>query len=302
MSAQGVSDVTEQLFFEHLLAERQCSVLTLRNYRAALLLFRQFCGKGFVSWHEVTGDQVADWLQEMMKQRLARATMRLRLAAMRSLFRFLVKRAGLHQSPMARVSMPKLERALPVVLTVAQMEELLELPWQLRGEKPKIPWLAARDAAILELFYSCGLRMSELRGLDWRDVDFLGESVRVWGKGRKERLMPMGRPAIVALVRYRDEAELRDGPVFISSRRRRITQQAVDLLLRKYVRQSSLSFDISPHKLRHSFATHLLDAGADLRSVQELLGHASLSTTQIYTHVTRERMSEAYFQSHPRAT
>jgi integrase/recombinase XerC len=274
----------------------------LRNYRAALAQFRHFCGAGFISWHEVTGEQVADWLQEMMKQGLAHATMRLRLGALRSLYRYLVKRAGLRQNPMGRVSMPKLERSLPVVLSVTQMEELLALPWQLRGEKPKIAWLAARDAAMLELFYSCGLRMSELRSLDWRDVDLLGENVRVWGKGRKERLIPMGRPAVAALIRYRDEAALRDGPVFISSRRRRITQQAVDLLLRKYVRQSSLPFEISPHKLRHSFATHLLDAGADLRSVQELLGHASLSTTQIYTHVTRERMSEAYFQAHPRAT
>ena len=151
------------------------------------------------------------------------------------------------------------------------------------------------------MFYSCGLRISELIGLDVGDLDLIGGSVRVRGKGAKERVVPVGGPALEAVQRYRREAAVVSGPLFLSKLRRRITQQAVDLLLRKHLRQSGIPFGVSPHKLRHSFATHLLDAGADLRSVQALLGHASLSTTQIYTHVTRERLRQAYDDAHPRA-
>jgi site-specific recombinase XerD len=199
------------------------------------------------------------------------------------------------------VQLPKPERGLPVVLTVSQVDELLGLPLQERLEKKGPPWLPFRDAAILELFYSSGLRISELIGLDVGDVDFIGETLRVRGKGAKERVVPVGGAAMRAMQRYRQEAVVTSGPLFLSKLRRRITQQAVDLLLRKYLKLSLIPFGVSPHKLRHSFATHLLDAGADLRSVQSLLGHASLSTTQIYTHVTRERLKEAYDGAHPRA-
>lgn len=150
-------------------------------------------------------------------------------------------------------------------------------------------------------FYSCGLRISELLALDVRNVDFIGETVKVIGKGSKERVVPVGSPALNAIQRYRQEAAVTSGPLFLSKRRTRITQQAVDQLLRKYLKLSGIPFPISPHKLRHSFATHMLDAGADLRSVQALLGHASLSTTQIYTHVTKERLKRAYDAAHPRA-
>jgi site-specific recombinase XerD len=140
-----------------------------------------------------------------------------------------------------------------------------------------------------------------LLALEVRHVDFISESVKVTGKGSKERIVPIGGPALNAIQRYRQEAVVTSGPLFLSTRRTRITQQAVDQLLKKYLKRSSIPFAISPHKLRHSFATHLLDAGADLRSVQALLGHASLSTTQIYTHVTKERLKDAYDAAHPRA-
>jgi len=225
----------------------------------------------------------------------------LRFAALRSFYKFLVLRRGLARSPVAEVQLPKPERGLPVVLSVAQIDALLGLPLRLPPDKSSPAWLPLRDAAILELFYSCGLRIAELLALDVRDVDFLGDTVRVTGKGSKQRIVPVGGPALTAIQRYRQAAAISSGPLFLSKRLTRITQQAVDQLLKKYLRHSDIPFSISPHKLRHSFATHLLDAGADLRSVQALLGHASLSTTQIYTHVTKERLKQAYDAAHPRA-
>ena len=197
--------------------------------------------------------------------------------------------------------MPKLERSLPVVLSLKQMEALLETPLKVESSSKSPAWLKHRDVAILELFYSSGLRISELLNLDVKDVDFVDDIVKVTGKGRKQRIVPIGGMAIRAIQKYREEAAVTNGPLFRSTRGTRITQQAVDQMLKKYLKFSGIHFGVSPHKLRHSFATHLLDAGADLRSVQELLGHASLSTTQIYTHVTRERMKQVYDEAHPRA-
>lgn len=291
----------EEDFFRYLATERTASPLTVRNYRAALTDFRNHCGSAFSNWRETTTDDFRAWLFAMMKQNAARATIRLRFAAIRSFYQYLVHRRGFPKSPVATLQLPKAERKLPVVLNLTQMEELIGLPQKLQGEKPRIAWLASRDTAILELFYSCGLRISELRMLDVEHIDFLSESLRVVGKGSKERMIPIGGPALAAIQRYRQSAAITRGPLFLSSRRTRITQQAIDLLLKKYLQQSSIPFRISPHKLRHSFATHLLDAGADLRSVQSLLGHASLSTTQIYTHVTRERLRQSYDAAHPRA-
>ena len=298
---EGITDPLEEDFFRFLDTERTSSALTLRNYRAALLSYRSFRGEKFTNWRDASADDFRAWLFALMKQDLSRATIRLRFAAVRSFYKFLVHRRGLAKSPAADLQLPKAERKLPVVLNISQMEELLSLPNKMQGEKPKIAWLAARDTALLELFYSCGLRISELRMLDVRDIDFISESCRVMGKGSKERLIPIGGPALAALQRYRQAAAITNGPIFLSSRKTRITQQAIDLLLKKYLSASSIPFAISPHKLRHSFATHMLDAGADLRSVQSLLGHASLSTTQIYTHVTRERLRKAYDTAHPRA-
>ena len=225
----------------------------------------------------------------------------MRFAALRSFYKFLVHRRGLGKSPVAEVQLPKPEKKLPVVLTVAQIDELLSIPLTIEAAKNSPPWLPLRDTAILELFYSCGLRISELRSLDLKDIDFLSENLRVVGKGSKERMIPVGGPALSAIQRYQREAAVTNGALFISKRRTRITQQAIDQLLKKYLKLSSIPFEISPHKLRHSFATHMLDAGADLRSVQSLLGHSSLSTTQIYTHVTKERLRSAYDDAHPRA-
>lgn len=297
----GMADGDEGFFLEFQATEKSASPRTLVNYRDALEVYRVWRGDRFSGWREETADDFRDYLFDLMKRGLKRSTIRLRFAALRSFYKYLVLRRGLGRSPVAEVQLPKPERGLPVVLTIAQVDELLGLPLKEREAKKGPVWLPLRDAAILELFYSSGLRISELIGLDVGDVDFVGETLRVKGKGAKERVVPVGGPAIRAMQRYRQEAVVTSGPLFLSKLRRRITQQAVDLLLRKYLKLSSIPFGVSPHKLRHSFATHLLDAGADLRSVQSLLGHASLSTTQIYTHVTRERLKEAYDGAHPRA-
>jgi site-specific recombinase XerD len=296
-----MTDTDETAFFAFMGTERSASPRTLANYQDALAAYRTWRGEGFTGWREAAADEFRDYLFALMKRGFKRATIRLRFAALRSFYKFLVLRGGLARSPVAEVQLPKPERGLPVVLSIAQIDELLGIPLRLAVDKKGPPWLAVRDAAILELFYSCGLRISELLALDVQDVDFIGDTLRVMGKGSKQRIVPVGGPAISAIQRYRQAAVITSGPLFLSKLGTRITQQAVDQLLKKYLKHSSIPFAISPHKLRHSFATHLLDAGADLRSVQTLLGHASLSTTQIYTHVTKERLKKAYDDAHPRA-
>lgn len=296
-----MTEPLEQSFLSFLATERSASPRTLRNYADALAAFREWRGGAFAGWRECRPDEFRGWLFELGKRGLARGTIRLRFAALRSFYKFLVLRRGLGVSPLAGVQLPKPQRPLPVVLTRAQAEELLGLPLRLPRSRQAPEWMPLRDAAVLELFYSSGLRIAELVGLEVADLDLLGESVRVRGKGAKERIVPVGGPALAAIARYTREAAVRSGPLFLSKCRTRITVTAVDQLLHRYLARSSIPFRVSPHKLRHSFATHMLDNGADLRSVQSLLGHASLSTTQIYTHLSRERVRRAYDAAHPRA-
>ena len=296
-----MADTDEAAFLDFMTTERSASPRTIANYREALAAYRGWRAEQFTSWRDAEPDDFRDYLFALMKQGFKRATIRLRFAALRSFYRYLVLRSGMGRSPVAEVQLPKPERSLPVVLTITQVGNLLDIPLKLPLDKKSPPWLPWRDTAILELFYSCGLRISELLSLDVKDLDFIGDTVKVTGKGSKQRIVPIGGPAVNAIQRYRQEAAITNGPLFLSKRRTRITQQAVDQLLKKYLKHSGIPFAISPHKLRHSFATHLLDAGADLRSVQSLLGHASLSTTQIYTHVTKERLKQAYDDAHPRA-
>jgi integrase/recombinase XerC len=286
-------------FLDSIEFERNLSARTVANYRLSLLAFR--AQPNLPPWRECNAEHFRRYLFECMKAGQARATTRLHFAALRTFYRFLVERHGLEKNPLKEVQLPKPERKLPIVLTAAQMNELLAAPFKAPRQKQAPHWAAARDAAILELFYSSGLRLQELVNLDVASVDPYSESVRVLGKGRKERICPVGAPALAAIQRYRHEAGVQSGPLFISKVRKRLTARNVNAMLKKYVGQTSIPLVISPHKLRHSFATHLLDAGADLRSVQSLLGHSSLSTTQIYTHVTVERLKKAYNEAHPRA-
>jgi site-specific recombinase XerD len=236
-----------------------------------------------------------------MKHGQARSYIRLQFSAFRTFYRFLVERKNLRLDPVRQLQLPKAEKKLPLVLTQKQIDELLSAPLRAPKEKAAPTWMPLRDAAILELFYSSGLRLAELASLNVADLDIYTESVRILGKGRKERVCPVGLPALESVSRYRAAANVQTGPLFINKSRRRISTRSIWLILKRYLRHTSIPIAVSPHKLRHSFATHLLDGGADLRSVQALLGHASLSTTQIYTHVTVERLKKAYADAHPRA-
>ncbi|MFC5049012.1 tyrosine-type recombinase/integrase [Rubritalea spongiae] len=187
------------------------------------------------------------------------------------------------------------------MLNQSQVVELLEAPLKAELSKQAPEWLPLRDSAILELFYSTGLRLSELAELKVEDIDHAQGISRVMGKGSKERIVPIGNHALTAVQKYRLAASVNQGPLFINKSRRQISTTSIGTMLKKYLRMTSIPFNITPHKLRHSFATHLLDNGADLRSVQELLGHASLSTTQIYIHVSTKRMKDSYDKAHPRA-
>jgi len=295
-----VGDPLCEEFIECLRVERNASARTLDNYSHALNRFQQAQG-GSADWFALTADTFRLYLFGCMKAKWARATIRLHFAALRSFYKFLAQRKGLKVNPLAEVQLPKLEKKLPVTLSVKQVGDLLRLPFEVRQGKQAPEWVPARDAAIMELFYSSGIRLQELAGLNVSDFDFYNETVRVFGKGRKERVCPLGSTAVEAIHRYRNEAKVTEGALFISKLRKRISPRSIGSIIKKYLARSDIAINVSPHKFRHSFATHLLNNGADLRSVQSLLGHASLSTTQIYTHVTTERMKQVYQDAHPRA-
>jgi len=292
-------DPLAEEFLDHLGNGRNYSPQTLRSYRQALAGFRNF--RPALDWPAATADDFRGYLFELMKRGRSRATIRLSFAALRSFYNHLTERNTVPSNILKLVSLPKLEKKLPQFLTLPQVNTLMEKPAAREKSKQATPWMAARDAAILELFYSSGLRLAELAALDVKDVDPIGETVRVLGKGARERIVPVGGLALEALSRYRHEAKVQSGPLFLNKSRKRLGHRSIWLLLKNYLREAGLPATLSPHKLRHSFATHLLDNGADLRSVQSLLGHASLTTTQIYTHVTTERLKRAYDAAHPRA-
>ena len=294
-----MADRYHAAFLAYLEAERHCSAHTVNRYDLALRAFRAHGTPP--GWRQCTPDHFRVYLFHLMKEEKARATIRLHFAALRTFYKFLAERFAFRENPLKEVQLPKAERKLPVVLTAAQMEHLLATPRRVPPTRKAPAWLPYRDTAILELFYSSGLRISELAALNVTDVDAYNETVRVLGKGSKERLCPVGLKALEALEEYRLQAGVHSGPLFLSKLRRRLSVRNIATMLDKYVLLAELPRGITPHKLRHSFATHLLDHGADLRSVQSLLGHASLSTTQIYTHVSVERMKKVYDTAHPRA-
>jgi len=297
-SAFNSRDPLMEEFLRYLANERNASARTLKAYRDALTGFR---GQNKTPWRHCTGDNFRDYLFALMKHGQARSYVRLQFSALRTFYQFLTARKRFRRNTVQEVQLPKMEKKLPLVLTRQQVEELLTAPAREQKSRSAPSWMPLRDVAIMELFYSSGLRLSELAALDIADVDPYTESVRVFGKGRKERVCPVGLPALEAIQKYRAAANVHTGPLFINKARSRMSVRSIWLVLKRYVRHTSIPISVSPHKLRHSFATHMLDSGADLRSVQALLGHASLSTTQIYTHVTVERLKKAYADAHPRA-
>ena len=300
---ERLADALADGFLNYLRIERNASPLTLRNYAAEIEAYRAWHDgktKTQVDWAQVDAFQVRSYLVHLSERQYDRTTIHLKISALRSFFRWLVRSERMKQNPVVGLTLPKLQRKLPKFLTIQQIEALLNAP--LAEKKPESQLAVWRDKAILEVLYSGGLRIHELTGLNDDDLDILGEVARVRGKGKKERLTPLGAPAIEAVQKY---LELRRrtarGPLFVNRFGGRLTMRSVQRMLKKYLLAAGLDPSLTPHKLRHSFATHMLDAGADLRSVQELLGHASLSTTQIYTHITPERLKKVYDKAHPRA-
>jgi integrase/recombinase XerC len=293
-------------FLDHLAKERRYSAYTVRNYRQAFEDFyhwlRQIKPGGFDP-AALTSRDTRDFIIEAQR-RFKRRTLHNHVSGLRAFFRFWQQHGKVPRNPFSGVPLPKLEKALPKFLTETQMTALLGGPQKLLANETLAPLSAWRDRLVLELLYGGGLRVSELVALNYGTVDFNQGSARVLGKGRKERVCPLGAVAMAVLKKFRDDFAKRSGPadpVVVTDRHRRMPVRAVQLLVKKYLALADLPMDLSPHKLRHSYATHLLNSGADLRAVQELLGHANLTSTQIYTHTSVARLKEIYAKAHPRA-
>jgi len=249
----------------------------------------------------VTTDMVRTYMANLNDKQYSKSTSARKLATLRSFYKFLVKRNYLQSNPVTSVRTPKQDKKLPKFLEYDQVKRLLETP-------PTDNWLGARDRAIMETLYGTGVRVSELVALNIEDVDFLGEVLHVRGKGKKERIAPIGSSALQAIqhyMEYRNRRAQNNGNfdskvLFVNKHGKRLSTRSVRRKMDKYLKMAGLDPSISPHTLRHSFATHMLNNGADLRSVQELLGHQSLSTTQIYTHLTTKKLKDVYDQAHPR--
>ena len=305
--ASGVRNEDVAEFLLHLEKERDQSPNTVKAYTRDLAAFTDFCDRHYAgrwAWETVDRSGFRGFLGELQRRGLSKRSAARALSAVRSLYRYLQTHHDLKAGAARSVRVPKLDKRLPTYLDLPTTQTLFAWAEQ-RAEAGDFQ--ALRDLAMLELFYSTGMRLSELAGLSLGDVDLLSDQAKVRGKGRKERLVPVGSRAVSALRRYlrvREEVVSRRGSdrraVFVSIRGRRLPPRSIQRLMH-HLFDSVGGDQLRVHSLRHTFATHLLDAGADLRAVQELLGHASLSTTQIYTHTSVERLKQVYHKAHPRA-
>lgn len=282
-------------FLRYLEIEKNYSKHTLLNYKLDLEDFRKFIGE--TELEKIDYLALRKYLAVLKEENLSARTVGRRLSALRSFFRFLTREGYLRVNPILALSSPKLDKHLPEFMTEEEVSRVIEsvFPKHEKDER------ALRDRAILETFYSTGIRISELVGLDVENVDFIGGIAKVMGKGKKERLVPIGDMAISAIRRYLETRSRQTAALFLNKNFRRITDRGVRGIVGKYIRRAGIRQGVSAHTFRHSFATHLLNRGADLRTVQELLGHANLSTTQIYTHLTTEKIKSVYDKAHPRA-
>jgi integrase/recombinase XerC len=300
-------DLIEQ-FLEHLRYERNVSAHTLRNYSSDLEQFVQFLTAGekreAPEVSEIDHLTIREWMAALHTAQKSKRSIARKLAALRTFFQFLLREGVLEMNPAKLVSTPRLEKKLPKHLSIEDAIRFIESP------DPETD-LGKRDRAMLELMYATGVRVAELTTLNLADVDFRNQLIRVTGKRRKQRIVPFGDPAGEALRNYlkvRDKflfnapvSKRDDEALFLNYQGTRITTRSVGRMVDKYIRLCAGMHNISPHALRHSFATHLLDSGADLRDIQELLGHARLSTTQVYTHVSMDKLIDVYDKAHPKA-
>ncbi len=294
-------------FLDHMRVEKSASSLTLVSYRSDLSQFFSFMAEKYETPREEISDElfnhksVREYLAYLQQQGLSRATMARKLAALRSFVRYLCRENILPGNPIAAFATPKQDKKLPRFLYPVEIEMLISAP-DMNSTSGK------RDRAVLETLYATGIRVSELVGIDLKDIDLAGAMVKVKGKGNKERIVPLGRKARESLTIYINEARnsfARKAPednnaLFLNKYGKRLSERSIRNIINKYVEEVALNQKVNPHMLRHSFATHLLNNGADLRSVQELLGHVKLSTTQIYTHLTRENIKNIHNETHPR--
>ena len=310
-SAHSHKDPFVKRFESFLLAERNVSENTHAGYMTDIAQFVALKwgeAKPPYRWKDVGEMDARRFLSELGKGGASPTTLRRKLAAVRTFFRFLQRMHLLIDNPCALLKGPRKTKMLPKVLSANDVARFLERPGKDLADGVLDEYSAVRDTAIFEFLYSTGCRISEATAVKWGEIDFRRGTVIVTGKGSKERLVVLGRPALSALNRLRailssKRPDLAEDPsyVFLGDRYKKITSRFVERRMKRYLAEADLPTDLSPHKLRHSFATHMLDAGADLRSVQEMLGHSSLSTTQIYTHVSVERLKDEYFKTHPRA-
>lgn len=301
-----------QEFFRHLRYERNVSKHTLRNYSSDLEQFLNFLvpanddgSRDDVPVEQIDNITIREWMSELNAENKKKTSIARKLASLRTFFQFLVREGVVEMNPAKLVNTPRIERKLPTHLSMEDIVRFIETP-DLNTD------LGRRDRAILEFLYATGMRVSELVNLNLRDIDFKEKLVRVTGKRKKQRILPFGEPALQSLMYYLNEARhelLQNTPpqdrdeqaVFLNYQGTRISERSVGRMVDKYIKECPDIKNISPHSLRHSFATHLLDSGADLRDIQELLGHARLSTTQIYTQVSMEKLIEVYDKAHPKA-
>ncbi len=287
-------------YIRHLEVERGVSPLTVRNYTSDIRAFLDYLAEeGIDDLNGVDRSIIRRYLGRLQGNGFSRGSISRKLSALRSFYRYLVRHGLASTEPLANLSAPKLERRLPSFLTREEASRLVETP---NASTPQ----AVRDRAILELLYAAGLRVSELVHLDTGDVDVSSRQLRIWGKGSRERLGLIGRPAAQAVREYLDQGRVKltgkktTRALFLNRDGGRLSERSIQRIIRRYARGAGMEGNVHPHMMRHTYATHLLDGGADLRVVQDLLGHAKLSTTQVYTHVTTNQIRRSYLAAHPR--
>lgn len=279
-------------FFTYLEVEKNYSGHTTLNYRIDLEEFAKFLDK--IPVEDVAYPDLRRFLAQLKNRNLKPRTVSRKLSSLRSFFKFLQREGVIKTNPAKLVVTPKLDKPLPHFMSEEESVQVIEAPKSGKINSP-------RDKAIFEILYSTGIRVSELVGLNVDDVDFIGNIIKVMGKGKKERMAPIGDQALNVLKEYLDGRKANSKFVFAGRDGGHLTDRQVRNIINKYILEQAMAQHVTPHMFRHSFATHLLDHGADLRSVQELLGHVNLSTTQIYTHLTTEKLKKVYDKSHPRA-